>query len=75
MADYGFLTSETTEPRVADVLDRKLPGLPEFVHAHPEETVSAAIGLLREYNVSQLAGHEGGAAGHGGGGGRLDRGT
>ncbi|MDX6333200.1 MAG: cystathionine beta-synthase, partial [Streptosporangiaceae bacterium] len=54
MADYGFLTSETKEPRVADVLGRKLPGLPEFVHAHPEETVSAAIGLLREYNVSQL---------------------
>ena len=54
MADYGFLTSETKEPRVADVLGRKRPGLPEFVHAHPEETVSAAIGLLREYNVSQL---------------------
>jgi cystathionine beta-synthase len=54
MADYGFLTAETKEPRVADVLGRKLPGLPEFVHAHPEETVSAAIGLLREYNVSQL---------------------
>jgi cystathionine beta-synthase len=54
MADYGFLTTETKEPRVADVLNRKLPGLPEFVHAHPEETVGAAIGLLREYNVSQL---------------------
>ena len=54
MADYGFLTAETKEPRVGDVLGRKLPGLPEFVHAHPEETVSAAIGLLREYNVSQL---------------------
>src|SRR5258708_32634377 len=54
MADYGFLPSETKEPRVADVLGRKLPGLPEFVHAHPEETVSAAIGLLREHNVSQL---------------------
>jgi cystathionine beta-synthase len=54
MADYGFLTTESKEPRVADVLGRKLPGLPEFVHAHPEETVSAAIALLREYNVSQL---------------------
>jgi cystathionine beta-synthase len=54
MADYGFLTAETTEPKVADVLARKQPGLPEFVHAHPDETVSAAIGLLREYNVSQL---------------------
>jgi cystathionine beta-synthase len=54
MADYGFLTSETTEPKVADVLARKQPGMPEFVHAHPEETVAAAIDLLREYNVSQL---------------------
>ncbi len=54
MADYGFLTAETTEPRVADVLGRKQSGLPEFVHAHPGETVSAAIELLREYNVSQL---------------------
>jgi len=54
MADYGFLTEETTEPKVADVLARKRPGLPEFVHAHPEETVAAAIELLREYSVSQL---------------------
>jgi cystathionine beta-synthase len=54
MADYGFLSAETTEPTVADVLARKQAGLPEFVHVHPEETVAAAIGLLREYNVSQL---------------------
>src|SRR3984893_6242577 len=54
MGDYGFLTAETTEPKVADVLARKQTGLPEFVHAHPEETVAAAIGVLREYNVSQL---------------------
>jgi cystathionine beta-synthase len=54
MADYGFLSADTTEPTVADVLARKQAGLPEFVHVHPEETVAAAIGLLREYNVSQL---------------------
>jgi cystathionine beta-synthase len=54
MADYGFLSAETAEPTVADVLARKQPGMPEFVHAHPDETVSAAIGILREYNVSQL---------------------
>jgi cystathionine beta-synthase len=54
MADYGFLAAETTEPTVADVLARKQAGLPQFVHAHPEETVAAAIGILREYNVSQL---------------------
>src|SRR5580698_5034611 len=54
MADYGFLSSETAEPRVADVVGRKPGLLPPFVHVHPEDTVSAAIGLLREYNVSQL---------------------
>jgi cystathionine beta-synthase len=54
MADYGFLSAETTEPTVADVLARRQTGLPEFVHAHPEETVAATIGILREYNVSQL---------------------
>ena len=54
MADYGFLTEQTAEPKIADVLARKQAGLPVFVHAHPDETVAAAIGILREYNVSQL---------------------
>jgi cystathionine beta-synthase len=54
MADYGFLSSETAEPRIADVLAGKRSGLPEFVHAHPDETVRVAIETLREYNVSQL---------------------
>jgi cystathionine beta-synthase len=54
MADYGFLTAETAEPRIADVLDRKRGQLPLFVHAHPEETVRAVIETLREYDVSQL---------------------
>jgi cystathionine beta-synthase len=54
MADYGFLTAETAEPRVADVLERKQGALPLFVHAHPAETVRAAIESLREYDVSQL---------------------
>ncbi len=54
MADYGFLTSQTAEPRIADVLDRKRDQLPLFVHAHPDESVRAVIGTLREYDVSQL---------------------
>src|SRR5262249_32644600 len=54
MADYGFLTAQTTEPKIADVLARKQTTLPDFVHAHPDETVAAAIAILREYNVSQL---------------------
>jgi len=54
MADYGFLTSETTEPRVGDVLEHKTGGLPPFVHAHPTDTVRSVIGSLREFDVSQL---------------------
>ncbi|HEY1324144.1 MAG TPA: cystathionine beta-synthase [Streptosporangiaceae bacterium] len=54
MSDYGFLTDATTEPKIADVLGCKRASLPDFVHAHPGETVAAAIDLLREYNVSQL---------------------
>ncbi|MFL6054366.1 MAG: cystathionine beta-synthase, partial [Actinoallomurus sp.] len=54
MADYGFLTSQTEEPRIADVLARKGSGLPEFVHVHPHESVGTAVSILREYDVSQL---------------------
>src|ERR1700691_3969762 len=54
MSDYGFLSAQTTEPLVADVLARKERSLPELVHVHPEEKVGAAIALLREYDVSQL---------------------
>ncbi len=54
MADYGFLASETAEPKIADVLERKRHQLPLFVHAHPTETVRAVIETLREYDVSQL---------------------
>src|SRR5271155_345983 len=54
MGDYGFLSAQTSEPLVADVLAGKGRSLPEFVHVHPEENVGAAIALLREYDVSQL---------------------
>src|SRR5580658_3100699 len=54
MADYGFLSAQTSEPLVADILARRERSLPEFVHVHPEENVGAAIALLREYDVSQL---------------------
>ena len=36
------------------MLESKQGGLPPFVHAHPDETVAAAIESLREYEVSQL---------------------
>jgi cystathionine beta-synthase len=52
MADYGFL--RVGGQSVADVLTRKRGALPALVHVHPEETVRAAISLMREYGVSQL---------------------
>ena len=54
MADYGFLDVDSTEPKVADILTRKGAVLPELVHVHPDETVESAIGILREYGVSQM---------------------
>jgi cystathionine beta-synthase len=54
MSDYGFLSAQTSEPVVADVLESRERSMPELVHVHPEESVGAAIALLREYDVSQL---------------------
>jgi cystathionine beta-synthase len=39
---------------VADVLRGKSRELPDLVHTHPTETVRDAIGILREYGVSQM---------------------
>jgi cystathionine beta-synthase len=52
MADYGFLRvgGET----VGDVAARKLHDAPALVHIHPDETVRAAIRLMREYDISQV---------------------
>ncbi|MGN9784682.1 cystathionine beta-synthase [Nonomuraea sp. ZG12] len=54
MADYGFLTTTSEEGLVRDVLARKGASLPNFVHAHPHESVGTAIATMREYSVSQL---------------------
>jgi cystathionine beta-synthase len=54
MSRYGFLTLPGNEATLGDVLARKGDQLPELVHVHPDETVGAAIAVLREYGVSQL---------------------
>jgi cystathionine beta-synthase len=54
MASYGFLASSSEEPKVGEVLQRKGGELPQFVHVHPYETVGTAVGIMREYGVSQL---------------------
>jgi cystathionine beta-synthase len=52
MADFGFLGS--SGQTVGDVLARKGADLPELVHMHPDETVRSAIGILKEFGVSQM---------------------
>jgi cystathionine beta-synthase len=54
MARYGFLSTNGTEPTVADALNNKPSRLPELVHVHPTETVRDAIDYMREFGVSQL---------------------
>jgi len=61
MYEYGFLEPPSNEPAISDILAHKLAhraqqpsGPPDLVHIHPDETVGAAIGYLREYNVSQM---------------------
>jgi cystathionine beta-synthase len=63
MADHGFLRAGAAGgDTVEDLLAAKSLGLagnggssiPPLVHVHPDETVRAAVSLLREYNVSQM---------------------
>jgi cystathionine beta-synthase len=58
MSSYGFLRrpldDSMPEPTVGDVLRGKSGALPDLVHTHPSETVRDAIGILREYGVSQM---------------------
>lgn len=58
MSSYGFLRTpldnSLPEPNVGDVLRGKSGALPDLVHTHPSETVRDAIGILREYGVSQM---------------------
>jgi cystathionine beta-synthase len=53
MADHGFLRERGQT--VADLLERKGALLPELIHVHPDDTAREAIGIMQEFNVSQLA--------------------
>ena len=52
MAGHGFLRAGGDT--VDAVLSRKSSALPPLVHVHPDETVRAAIALIREFGVSQV---------------------
>ncbi|GJF09356.1 cystathionine beta-synthase [Mycolicibacterium cyprinidarum] len=58
MSSYGFLRGRldgsVEKSTVGDVLRGKSGALPALVHTHPSETVRDAIGILREYGVSQM---------------------
>ena len=58
MSSYGFLRTPLDDSRpeqtVGDVLRGKSGALPDLVHTHPSETLRDAIGILREYGVSQM---------------------
>jgi cystathionine beta-synthase len=53
LARYGFL-SQPAEMTVGDVLRRKDGRIPDLVHTHPNETIAVAVGILREFGVSQM---------------------
>jgi cystathionine beta-synthase len=56
MAEHGFVEHATGAGTAGDVLSTKseLEALPPLVHCHPRETVADAIGLLKEFGVSQM---------------------
>ncbi len=52
---YGFAARPDASVRVVgDVLREKSGELPSLVHTHPIETIAEAVGILREYGVSQM---------------------
>jgi cystathionine beta-synthase len=53
LAQYGFV-DQPEQLTVGAVLRRKDGRLPDLVHTHPNETVAEAVGILREYAVSQM---------------------
>ncbi|MGI8613696.1 MAG: cystathionine beta-synthase [Nocardioidaceae bacterium] len=53
MARFGFL-EPTGEQTAGQVLRGKDGSLPALVHTHPKETIAEAVGILREFNVSQM---------------------
>jgi cystathionine beta-synthase len=55
MAEHGFNQPTAGRGTVGDVLAAKSGDrLPTLVHLHPDETVAAAITLLKEFGVSQM---------------------
>ncbi len=52
LADHGFVQGRGST--VASLLAAKGETMPALVHVHPDETVRAAISVLKEYGISQM---------------------
>jgi cystathionine beta-synthase len=53
MRSYGFLPA-SEDRTVADIVGSKDGSLPEFIHAHPGDTVREVMNIMKEYDVSQV---------------------
>jgi len=53
MRSYGFLPADEGKT-VGDIVSTKTGALPEFIHAHPSDTVRDVIGIFKEFDVSQV---------------------
>jgi len=53
MRSYGFLPA-SEDRTVADIVGSKDGSIPEFVHAHPGDTVREVMNIMKEYDVSQV---------------------
>ncbi|RIK35540.1 MAG: cystathionine beta-synthase, partial [Chloroflexi bacterium] len=54
MRENGFLSRFAQSPRVEELVGRHHAGVPRIVAVHVDDTVERAIGLLQEFNISQL---------------------
>jgi cystathionine beta-synthase len=54
MIANGFLDRRRASAKLREVITSKPETLPAIVHVHPDELVRDAIGVLREFGVSQL---------------------
>ena len=53
MRSYGFLPASEGRT-VADIVGSKDGSIPEFVHAHPNDTVREVMNMMKEFDVSQV---------------------
>jgi cystathionine beta-synthase len=53
MRSYGFLPA-SEDRTVADIIGSKDGSLPDFIHAHPGDSVREVMDILKEFDISQV---------------------